>query len=66
LPYAIDCQFLDAGKVRAVHVMPSVDVAADVEFCAIATKVALPYATANQSAAEDIVRAVHVSPGVNK
>lgn len=38
----IDCQLADAGKVRSVHVMPSVDEAAVVELTTTTANTPLP------------------------
>ena len=60
---AIDCQSAEAGRVRAVHVIPSGEVHAAVEPPPDTAQNTLPFqATANQAAAEGRTAACHVTP----
>ena len=60
----IEAQFELAGIVLNVQVIPSVDVAAEVELFSIATKTPLPKTTDTQDDAFGIVRSVQVMPSV--
>jgi ABC-type branched-subunit amino acid transport system substrate-binding protein len=61
-------QIEDEGKVRAVHVIPSVDEAAAVEPRATAAKIPVVGLTVTDCQVEDEgkVRAVHVIPSVDE
>jgi hypothetical protein len=63
-----DCQFKLEGKVRAVHVIPSVDEAAVAVLEATATKTPVVGFTVTevQVELEGKVRAVHVIPSVDE
>ena len=58
----METQFEDVGSVRAVHVMPSSDVAAIVDEAATAKNALLPYVTDRQTAVVGKVRAVQFMP----